>query len=247
MYHEYLKEQITEIYHESHDIYGAPKIHYILNHQGDHASLKLVQKIMRELGLRSKTVRKWRPGPTARQKLEQLPNLINQDFSTTSLNQKWVTDITYIYTTLDGWCYLSFIQDLHSKKIIAHSLSKTMTVDLCLQTLKTACETQKITTGELILHSDMGSQYTSNVFNKALEQLGIKHSYSRKGCPYDNATIESFHASLKKEEVYLHTYKNFESAKITLFQYIEGFYNNHRIHSSLNYLTPNMFEQQLSA
>ncbi len=119
-----------------------------------------------------------------------------------------------------------------------------MTVDLCLQTLKAACGTQKISKENLILHSDMGSQYTSNTFNEALKQLGIKHSYSRKGCPYDNATIESFHVSLKKEEVYLHTYKNFESAKITLFQYIEGFYNNHRIHSSLNYLTPNMFEQR---
>lgn len=153
---------------------------------------------------------------------------MNQDFTTTSLNQKWVTDITYIDTQKDGWCYLSSIMDLHSKKIIAWNLGKKMDRSLVIQTLKDAVETQGKADG-LIIHSDLGSQYTSDDYEKCLESLKIKHSFSRKGCPYDNACIESFHSILKKEEVYQTKYPDYNHAKKQLFIYIESFYNRNRI------------------
>ena len=128
---------------------------------------------------------------------------------------------------------------LHTKKIISYTFSKRMTVNCVIQTLNKAKKHYHIPEG-MILHTDLGSQYTANEVEKWLETHKIRHSYSRKGTPYDNARIESFHASLKKEEVYTTTYSDFEEANRVLFSYIEGFYN--RIHSSIGYLTPQEYE-----
>ncbi len=154
-----------------------------------------------------------------------------------------MTDITYIHTLKDGWTYLSTIQDLHTKKVIGWKFGKQMTKELVIETLDNALLNQT-PSENLIIHSDLGSQYTSEAYEAKLNELNIRHSFSRKGCPYDNAGIESFHASLKKEEVYpSKAYENFEAAHLALFQYIEGFYNRKRIHSSINYLTPNQMEE----
>lgn len=118
-----------------------------------------------------------------------------------------------------------------------------MTTELVLQALTNAIDVQKPGEG-LILHTDLGSQYTSEDFEKAINTAGIEHSFSRKGCPYDNACIESFHATLKKEEVYQTTYIDFEAARFALFQYIESWYNRKRIHGAINYLTPQQLENQ---
>jgi len=198
---------------------------------------------MKKKDIRSITRKRWKPASTGKQEIQDRVNLLNQDASTTSINQKWVTDITYIYTKKDGWCYFSSIQDLHSRKIIAWKLSKNMTTQLVLDTLNDAIF--KVGSGkELILHSDLGSQYTSNEYEKRLEDLGIRHSYSKKGYPYDNAWIESFHSILKREEVYQKDYQTFEEARISLFQYVEGFYNQRRIHGSIGYLTPNQMQER---
>lgn len=204
-------------------------------------TVKRVQKLMKLMGIRSITIKKWRPSQTNGGAIDPRKNLLNRDFSTTGLNQKWVTDITYIHTVKDGWCYLSSIQDLHSKKIIAWSFGKKMTTDLVLNTLNQAVQTQNISKS-LILHSDLGSQYTSQEYKEQIDTLGIQHSFSNKGCPYDNAGIESFHATLKKEEVYHTHYQTYEQARLALFQYIESFYNRDRIHSSIGYLTPQEME-----
>lgn len=196
---------------------------------------------MKLIGIRSITVKKWRPSQKNEGPIEARKNLLNRNFSTTDLNQKWVTDITYIHTVKDGWCYLSSIQDLHSKKIIAWSFGKKMTTGLVLNTLNQAVQTQHISEN-LILHSDLGSQYTSQKYQEQMDKLGIQHSFSNKGCPYDNAGIESFHATLKKEEVYQKQDQTFEQARLSLFQYIESFYNRYRIHSSIGYLTPQEME-----
>ena len=168
-------------------------------------------------------------------------NLLNQDFSTKTICEKWAADITYIPTKKNGWCYLSSIMDLHTKKIISYTFSKRMTVDCVVQTLNKAKMYYHIPEG-MILHTDLGSQYTAREVEQWLETNKIRHSYSRKGTPYDNAGIESFHASLKKEEVYTTSYSDFEEANRALFSYIEGFYNRNRIHSSIHYLTPQEFE-----
>jgi putative transposase len=132
--------------------------------------------------------------------------------------------------------------DLHSRKIIGHSLSTSMTTDVVLKALDHAYQSQRVCPG-LILHSDLGTQYTSQDLEHYLQIKGIQHSFSQKGCPYDNACIESFHAILKKEEVHHTRYPNYHAAKIAIFQFIEGWYNRKRIHSSLGYKTPHEFEE----
>ncbi len=112
-----------------------------------------------------------------------------------------MADITYIHTVKDGWCYLASVLDLHSKKIVGYSFSRSMTTELVLQALNNAMTTQKPNSG-LILHTDLGTQYTSEAFTNTVHERGMIQSFSRKGCPYDNACIESFHAILKKEEVH---------------------------------------------
>ena len=132
--------------------------------------------------------------------------------------------------------------DLHSKKIIGYHFSKQMTTEIIVQALKNAYTFQR-PKDKVILHTDLGSQYTSREFKHLTSELNIVQSFSRKGCPYDKACIESFHATLKKEEVYPSTYVTFEQARMALFQYIEGWYNRKRIHGAINYLTPEECEQ----
>jgi putative transposase len=213
-----------------------------LKKEGLAASIKLVQRLMRQMELKSITLKKWHYQQANNIDEANYPNLLAQDFSTTAPNQKWCADITYVHTKADGWCYLSSIQDLYSRKIIAHKLSRHMTADLVLDTLKQAFETRKVT-DQLIIHTDLGSQYRSTTFEELLRQRHIQHSYSKRGCPYDNSVLESFHASLKKEEVYQTHYQNFDEANVALFSYIESFYNNDRIHSAIDYLTPNEKEE----
>lgn len=195
---------------------------------------------MKKAEIRSITHKKFRPYEK-KTSIEERPNLLQRDFSTSSLNQKWVTDITYVHTTQDGWCYLASVMDLHSRKIIGYAFAKRMTTDIVMRALNYACQSQKVRSG-LMLHSDLGSQFTSQEVEDYLQNKGIQHSFSQKGCPYDNACIESFHAILKKEEVHHTRYVSYKAAKMAIFQYIEGWYNRKRIHSSLGYKTPQQFE-----
>lgn len=242
-----LKQEITRIYHEQDGIYGAPKIREEL------LKLKLpfkvsenrVQRIMKRLGLRSVVVKKFRPTKSD-MVYNGGENLLNREFSAAKRNEKWVSDITYIHTLECGWCYLASIMDLSTSKIVGWSFSKTMDTSMVLSALDQAVKTQKPAEG-LILHSDRGSQYTSHEYRSKLASLGIKQSFSAKGCPYDNAPIESFHAILKKEMVYRTIFKTFDEAKSLLFQYIEGRYNRNRIHSAIGYKTPQEMEDYLSS
>ena len=136
--------------------------------------------------------------------------------------------------------------DLYDRKIIGWTYGKNITAELATQALKNACLSIPDTTG-IVLHSDLGSQYTSEEFEKYLQDQGMLHSFSRKGNPYDNACIESFHSVLKKEEVYTTTYYTFEEAKSALFEYIESFYNRKRRHSALDYKTPQQVEDEALA
>ena len=236
-----LTKRIKEIHSESKERYGAPKIHHILCKEGYHVSIKRVQRLMKEAGIRSITKKKFRPTPSKENVVER-ENIIKRDFSTTTINEKWVADITYIHTIKDSWCYLASVMDLHTKKIVGYSFSRSMTTDLVETALKNAYETQRPEKG-LILHSDLGSQYTSDAFAERVKSYHMVQSFNRKGCPYDNACMESFHAILKKEEVNHATYLDFESARIALFKFIEGWYNRKRIHSSLDYKTPQEAEE----
>src|SRR5690625_2558053 len=137
-------------------------------------SLKRVQRLMKEAGIRSITVKKFRPTPS-KEKVEERENILKRDFSTTTINQKWVGDITYIHTLRDGWCYLASVLDLHTKKVIGYSFSRSMTIELVEKALENACITQKPEDG-VIFHSDLGSQYTSDSFAEKIKSYKMAHS-----------------------------------------------------------------------
>ncbi|MFK4898620.1 IS3 family transposase [Lactococcus petauri] len=236
---EKLSKKIKTEFFKAKQHYGASKIHAQLLREGERCSLKRVQKLMGKLGLRSIIMKKGKVKSFEAATAVNLQNLLKQDFSASTLNQKWTTDITYIHTQKDGWCYLSSILDLCLRKIIAWDLGRNMETDLVIQTLNKVVHRAN---HGLILQTDQGSQYLSNAYEKRLNELGIRHSYSLKGYPYDNSAIESFHASLKKEEDYQTTYPDFGAAKRALFSYIESWYNQNRIHSSIGYQTPNGYD-----
>ena len=231
-----LDEAIKEIFYDNKKRYGAPKIHNLLVENGWLVSLKRIQRRMVALGLRSIVIKKYNHYSDNTPVAER-ENILKQDFEATAINQKWCTDITYIHTLKDGWTYLASVMDLYSKKIIGWAYSTTMTAELALKAVENACLNVDDPTG-IILQSDLGTQYTSDKFEKYLTKYKIRHSYSRKGCPYDNACIESFHSLLKKEEVNLNTYIDSKDAYNAIFEYIESWYNQKRIHSSVNYQTP---------
>ena len=232
-----LDEAIKEIYYASKKRYGAPKIQKVLLSKTIKVSLKRVQHRMTLLGIRSIVVKKYRHHSNSHVVIEQ-ENLLKQDFSATTINQKWCTDITYIHTLRDGWTYLASVMDFYSKKVIGWAYGTSMTAELALKAVENACLNVKNTDG-IILHSGLGAQYTSDLFESYLREHKIQHSFSRKGCPYDNACIESFRSLLKKEEVYTKHYLDSKEAFNAIFEYIESWYNHKRIHSSLNYQIPN--------
>ena len=191
---------------------------------------------MADMGIRSIVVKKFKYHSN-KSVSEEKNNIINRDFEATDINQKWCTDITYIHTLRDGWTYLVSVMDLFSRKIIGYAHGTSMTAELAVKAVENACLNVKTTEG-IILHSDLGSQYTSQEFEYFLCSKGIIQSFSRKGNPYDNACIESFHSILKKEEVNHHKYYDFNVARKAIFEYIESWYNRKRIHGSIDYMTP---------
>ena len=222
--------------------YGAPKIQKMLEKIGIKVNIKLVQRRMKKLGIRSIIVKKFKHH-RSKKDLKEYKNIINRDFTTKTINEKWCGDITYIHIPGVGRTYLATVMDLHTNKIIGYSYSRRMNNNLVMKALENACVNVKETKG-IIFHSDLDVQYTSKEFNSLLKQKGIKHSYSNKGTPYDNAKIESFHSILKREEIYVNSYKTFEEARIKIFEYLESFYNRKRIHSRLNYMTPQEKEDE---
>ena len=198
---------------------------------------------MTKLGLHSVVVKKYNHHANQGTVPDDKENLLDRDFEADSINEKWCTDITYIHVLKEGWTYLASVMDLCSRKIIGYAYGTSMTADLATQAVKNACLNIKCTEG-IILHSDLGSQYTSQMFEGYLTEKGMLHSFSRKGNPYDNACIESFHSVLKKEEIYLHTYQDFKEANRAIFEYIESWYNRKRIHSAINYMTPQQKEDE---
>ena len=194
---------------------------------------------MKFLGLRSIVIKKFNhTGNSKTDNTKEYPNLLEQDFFAEKPSQKWVGDITYIYTKETGWTYLAIVMDLFDLKIVGWQYGINMTDDLVIEAFKKANVNRGLNK-DGIFHSDRGSQYISNDFEYLLEKLEIKHSYSKKGYPYDNASMESFNAILKKEEVNVNNYETFNEAKLAIFEFIESWYNNQRIHSTIGYITPN--------
>nr|WP_312894519.1 IS3 family transposase [Paenibacillus eucommiae] len=240
------KEKLVERVHwhfvDTDEIYGSPKITNELWKEGWKVSERTVGQIMREHGLRSCTVKKFKVQTTDSNHDNPIaPNLLDQDFSsTTAPNQVWVTDITYV-PCREGKLYLACVMDLFTRKIVGWQLMDRMTNELVLEALAHANKTKAPSVG-LIHHSDRGSQYTSSDYRDKLLEYNMIASMSRKGNCYDNACIESFHSLIKKELIYRYRFKTKKEARERIFRYIEFFYNRKRTHSYLNYMSPDRFE-----
>lgn len=240
--HKTLVRQVRKSYLESRGLYGSPKIAKDLERKGIPVCTKTVARIMKEEELRSKTVRKYKATTNSKHTLPVYENKLNQEFKVDQPNKVWVADITYIPTS-EGWLYLASVMDLFSRKIVGWSVDRTMTKELVISALSRAHNRQQPPKGSVLHHSDRGSQYCSNDYQKQLKTYEMDVSMSRKGNCYDNACIESFHSILKKELIYLTKYKTREQAKKEIYEYIEVFYNSKRIHSANGYFTPSEYER----
>lgn len=237
-------EKVIAIYNESKGIYGSPKITKEINkNQEDKVSQKFIYEIMRRLGIKAKYVHHTTITTHSEDFSSKLKNLLKRDFNPNRPDACWCTDITYIWTYDDGFVYLTSIMDLFSRKIIAWSLTRTMECEEVLECIRIAKSRRDIE-NPLIIHSDRGVQYTSELYNNLTG--GMMRSYSRKANPWDNACIESWHALIKRECLNNHDIQDYYHAKSLVFEYIEGFYNTVRIHSHCGYLSPNQYEQEYS-
>lgn len=235
-----LSREIERIFYEHKKRYGSPRIFMELQDKGVCCSEKRVAKIMRNNKLVSKRRKKWRKKLVAK---EKKPNLLNQEFEAEKKNSKWVSDITYIRTDR-GWAYLCTVMDLYSRKIIGHAVKEHMKKELVVQALEQAISRRGSIENGLIFHSDQGSQYGSEEVGKSLKKNKMLGSMSGKGSCYDNAPMESFFNSLKRECVGSGVFRDAEAAEKEIFNYIECYYNNKRKHSSLGYLSPVKFEEK---
>ncbi len=196
------------------------------------------------MGIKSVRRKKYKHSSSKSDNTER-ENIIKQDFIASGINQKWVTDITYIHTTNDGWVYLASVMDLFSRKIIGWVIGRRMTAELAVTALDIALE-NRCYPKNVVVHSDRGSQYTGELFAKRIAQCELRQSFSKKGCPYDNACIESFHHSLKSEEINLYTYRTLKEVKKAIDKYID-WYNTERIHSSNGNMSPDKYEKANTA
>ena len=239
---ETLSEKIEETYDKFHGIYGSPRITRELQEAGVDCSENRVARLMKQKGIAAKTRRKFKVTIDSQHDLPVAPNLANQNFAAPAPNQLWLSDITYIWTR-EGWLYLAAILDVFSRQIVGWSMSHQLTKELILNALNQALSRRSIAPG-LIFHSDRGSQYAAHEVQKRLKEHDIKQSMSKKGDCYDNAMMESFFSTLKRELIY--SYPPFESrgeAKSSIFYYIEIFYNKIRKHSGIGYMAPEKFEK----
>lgn len=240
---EELASKIKSIFESSRRSYGSPRIHAVLKNRGEICSRKRIAKIMKKNKIQAKTRKKWKPTSTTIKDVSIVaPNLLNQNFSVDKANVVWVLDITYVKTN-EGWLYVSTVLDLYSRKIVGLSMGSRMDTNLVIRSLKQAACHRSPSAG-LIVHSDRGIQYTSHKYKMFAQSNGFIISMSGKGNCYDNAVMESFFHTLKTEHVFFYKFATRREAIRSIFEYIEVFYNRQRLHSTLNFLSPQTFEQQ---
>jgi putative transposase len=227
---------ITRIHQESHSIYGSPRITAKLHREGVRVSRGMVCRLMTKNGIRSRTARKYKATTDSNHNLPIAGNIVNRDFSATKRDIKWLSDITSIWTD-EGWLYLAGILDVYDDSIVGWSMNKRMTRELVIKALKSACLLRKPDVG-LLLHSDRGSQYCSEDYQKEISQRKFICSMSRKGNCWDNAPMESFWGKLKTEWLYGKRFRTRNEAQRAVFEYIELFYNRKRLHSRHGFIPP---------
>jgi putative transposase len=232
--------EIRSAYQKSHKTYGSPRIHAYLRRKGVICGRNRVARLMRRHQIVAKRfLRRRREATSPGTFALKAPNLLDREFSAVLPNQKWVSDITYIDTS-EGWLYLASILDLHSRRVVGWAMSDKMDAALVNQALHMALVNRQPSAG-FLHHSDRGSQYTSEEYQQQLAALQCQVSMSRPGNCYDNAVMESFFATLKTECA-TSRFTSKAEARTALFEYIEGWYNRQRLHSSLDYLSPVEYE-----
>ena len=237
-----LMAEIKRAHDASKGVYGSPRVHAELVANGIHVGRHKVARLMRLARLRGCPKRRFRVTTEANPAHAVAKNLLKQNFTADTPNRRWVADITYI-PTHQGWLYLAVVMDLYSRRIVGWSMSRWMSRRLVLAALRMAIEARQ-PEAELIHHSDRGSQYTSDDFRDELAKHDIKCSMSGSGNCYDNAAMESFFASLKRERVNRVRYRTRDQARADIFDFIEVFYNRKRRHSYLGNISPDDFETQ---
>jgi transposase InsO family protein len=221
--------------------YGSPRMTAELNARGHACSENTVANLMREHGIRAKAPRRFVPTTDSRHGLPVAGNVLDRDFAPAGPNATWSADITYV-PTADGWLYLAVVEDLFSRMIVGWAMDGTMTSRLVVDALEMAVR-RRLPGDGLVAHSDRGSQYASAHYQGLLGRHGITCSMSRVAQCWDNAPVESFFASLKRELVHSERYTTRDEARASIFEYVEVFYNRVRRHSSLGYVSPAEFER----
>ena len=235
-----LAAEVQEVFHEHHGRYGAPRIRRALRRRGPRPSKKRVARVMRVLGLRGHTPRRFRKTTDSRHTKRIAPNLLERNFTVATPNSVLAGDITYIATT-DGWLYLAVLLDLYSRRVVGWAMSDRIDTELALGALRMAGDTRALEPN-WIHHTDRDCRYGSDDYLAALNDLGARPSMSRKGDCWDNAVSESFFATLEKELVALHPLQNRSATRQAVADYIDNYYNLIRLHSHLDYVSPVEFE-----
>jgi putative transposase len=235
-------EWVKNIARSSDYTYGSRRIKKVLNALSFPVSRNKTRKLMKEANVRVRRRRKYKVTTNSNHKLPLFDNLVKREFDVNQPNQVYVGDITYIWTQ-EGWLYLAVVIDLYSRKVVGWSMSSRMKATMVCDALTMAIWQRQPNKG-LIHHSDRGSQYASKDFRRLVKIHGIKGSMSRKGDCWDNAVVESFFGTLKQERVHWQNYQTRYEAQQDILQYISMFYNSERIHSYLDYMSPNDYEKQ---
>jgi putative transposase len=236
-----LTERIREIHRSSRETYGSPRVHAELKALGTHCARKRVERLMREAGLQG-CMRGRRRGTTRRNKrAAPAEDLLRRDFVATRADKVWVADITYVATE-EGFLYLAFILDVHSRRVVGWAMEGHLRTELVVDALRMAVWRRKPAPG-LVHHSDQGAQYTALSFAERLGEVGITASMGTTGSALDNAMAESFVSTLKAELVSRLEFPSRQAAKTAIFEYLETFYNSRRLHSALGYRSPADFEE----
>ncbi len=242
---ERLRPKVLEAFETGRGTYGSPRVRDELIDQGVTIGRKRVSRLMRELGLRGVCPRRFRRTTDSEHGRPVPPNLLDRDFDAAQPNEKWVTDITYVWTG-DGWLYLAVILDLFSRRVVGWAMADHLETSLCLDALQMALRNRPNVAG-LIHHSDRGVQYTSDDYKKMLAEHRITRSMSRRADCWDNSVAESFFGTLKNELIYRRPWSSRRAARDAIAEYIEIFYNHVRRHSTIGGVTPARFEEKALA